>query len=492
MIREGKWKLFACLLTFGFVLISLLSGIDAMFLAVLTIWILGCIYVCANLQKRLMLGLFLISFFIFLVGGHLVHEYFGMELKHYFGDEYYFHSNFLLFLSLVALLAGFAFAERIKGFSPERQIRRIKWSGGETTKLRIRKISKILYYATYLIWLAVMLEKVIFVQLNSYNSFYAEYVSSLPFFIRAISSMTPYFLYLYLATFPSKKESWIGLGSYALYAALSLLTGRRSNMMFMFIFIVAYILLRHFRNKEEKWIKKKYVILVVIAAPVLVMFLYLYNYIRSDQDYSGFSLLDMFLGFFQQQGFSSSILRLELYHESSLPSDTYYSLFGIVKFFRTNTILKLLFNPQYDFSYLHNNVAFALEGNSLANTLSYLELWNYLDGAGTGTCYIAELYHDFWLPGVLMGNFLYGVVIQAICKVFSKKEKFSIWFTAICFALVEAFLKAPRWNFDIIFTYFFDLGMWMAFITVFGLLWLVQWKPMRGVINRHYETKSKV
>lgn len=487
MISENKWKVTAFWIIVGFIIFSLLFGIDSFFLAALVVWILGILYVCSDLRNRLLLGLFLVAFFIFLLSGHLVYEFFGMELKYYFGDQYYFHSNFCLLISLIALLAGFAFSQRIRGFSVHKRVSRLNrvyHGNNPETIFWIRKISKILYFSTYILWLGVMLEKVIFVQLNSYVSYYAEYTSSLPFFVRAISAMTPYFLYLYLATLPPKKECWWGLASYALYAVLSILTGRRSNMMFMFIFLGAYVILRHFRDKQEEWIKKKYVIGVIILLPLLVMFLYIYNYIRSDESIAGFSPLDMFLGFFQQQGFSSSILRLELYHEGSLPSDTYYSLFGIVKFFRTNTILKLLFNPQYAFSYLHNNVEFALRGNSLSNTLSYLELWNYLGGAGTGTCYIAELYHDFWFPGVLMGNFLYGIVIGVICRIWARKENYSIWLAAIGFALVEAFLKAPRWNFDIIFTYFFDLGMWMAFIAVFGLLWLVQWWPKRGVMNR--------
>ena len=38
---------------------------------------------------------------------------------------------------------------------------------------------------------------------------------------------------------------------------------------------------------------------------------------------------------------------------------------------------------------------------------------------------------------------------------------------AVGFAMVEAFIKAPRWNYDIFVAYFLDLGMWMAFGSVF-------------------------
>ena len=111
---------------------------------------------------------------------------------------------------------------------------------------------------------------------------------------------------------------------------------------------------------------------------------------------------------------------------------------------------------------MHNSVDFAIKGNSLSNALSYKVLWSYLSGSGVGTCYIAELFHDFGYIGVAIGSIIYGYVMQKINRIWNSCHN-NIWIVAVGFAMVEAFIKAPRWNYDIFVAYFLDLGMWMAF-----------------------------
>lgn len=84
-----------------------------------------------------------------------------------------------------------------------------------------------------------------------------------------------------------------------------------------------------------------------------------------------------------------------------------------------------------------------------------------------GTCYVAELFHDFGYVGVAIGNFVYGCVMTSIGKIWNKVKTYNVWITAIGFAMVESFIKAPRWNYDIFVAYFLDLGMWMSFIAVY-------------------------
>lgn len=332
----------------------------------------------------------------------------------------------------------------------------------------IRSITKIFYLATYIFYLYVVIDKALFVINNSYYEYYINYERNIPFIIVAIAAMTPYFFYLFLATLPSKKKAMPMFILQIIYAILSLFTGRRTDFVLNMLFIVIYIIFRHYYNKgEEEWIKKKQVVIAIILSPFFLVGLFLFNYLRFGKPISGFAFLEILLGFFQQQGFSSSVIRLGLYHQDVLRDDTYYSFFGLVKFFRTNTLMNLFYNPQYDFSYVGNNVGLALKGNSLAHTLSYYTLKGYLSGSGVGSCYIAELYHDFGYLGISIGNIIYGAIITIINSLWMRVKKYSVWVTAIGFSLIESFLKAPRWNFDIIFTYFLDLGMWSAFLGVF-------------------------
>lgn len=463
------YQLFAVATIIIFGLISIIFGIDVMYLSALIIWLFSMLYVFSDLKRRSLYLVFLVSYFVFLLGGHFCYEYFGMEIKYYFSEEYYFHSNLCLFESLIFALGGHALSEhtRIKASLNDDSIfYRLEKSFDDGKVKSIRKISQILFIATFPFWTYTIMDKISFVLSNTYYAYYAEYESSAPFVVRAVAAMTPYFFYLFLATLPSKKECRVPMTLYFVYAVISLFTGRRSNFVIMILFLVLYFIFRHFRDDGEKWIKKSYVVSLLIGVPLMSVFLQITQYLRVSESFSGTSAKELFLAFFQQQGFSSSILRLEKYYESSLRDDAYYSFFGIVKYFRTNSIIKLFFNPQYDFSYLHNSVEFATRGNSLSNALSYKVLRTYLSGAGVGTCYIAELFHDFSYVGVAIGSIVYGGVMQKINKFWNSRRN-NIWIMAVGFAMVEAFIKAPRWNYDIFVAYFLDLGMWMAFGSVF-------------------------
>lgn len=434
------------------------------------------IYAMNDLKKRVLLFFFLISFFVFLLGGHFCYEYFGMELKHYFGDEYYIHSNICLLLSLCFILIGSIFHEKFRiklktvPFKLKQQYDYCLEKNKNTTNsyiIKVRNISTLLFYITFLFWQAILLERVFFVKLHSYTSFYVDFKTTIPFLFRALGALSPCYFYIFLATFPSKKESKIPILLYCWISILSLFTGRRSNLVIGFMFIALYYTVRHYKNIKEGWIKKYTIITVLIVCPVLIILLYIWGYSRVGESFGKINFLDGILGFFQQQGFSSSVLRLEKFYEYALPKNRFYSFYSIVKNFRLNTIIKLLFNPQYGFSYLSNNVELALKGNSLDHALSYLKLYNYTEGAGVGSCYIAELYHDFGFLGIALGNLLYANIMCLIPKIWMGVRKYNIWLVAVGFAMVESFLKSPRWNFDIVFAYFLDFGMWMAIFSVY-------------------------
>jgi len=476
-LKNNRCVIYGIFLYFIFLVTYLIKEGDTMFLLAISAWIFAMIYACTYLKCRALLMVFLVSFFVFLLGGHLVYEYFGMEMKYYLGDEYYFHSNLSLFISLVFLLFGYIFNSSIRFTISEGTFKHKRSKGIITVfnKLKnssqvtyVKQASRLLFYITFPFWIYTMLDVVSFVLNNSYHAYYVEYQSSAPFAIKSIAAMTPYFFYVFLATMPSKKECKCPAILYLSYAVLSLFTGRRINIIIMFMFMVLYLIFRHYvYGEKEKWVKKKYVISMIIAIPILIIFLYVWNYIRVESTVDNMSIKNMFFSFFQQQGFSSSIIRLGKYYDSSLREDAFYSFFGIIKYFRTNSIFKLIFNPEYGFSYNHNSVAFATLGNSFSNSLSYFVLRTYLSGSGLGTCYIAELYHDFGYVGVAFGNFVYGYVMSKIGKVWNKTKTYNVWLTAIGFAMVESFIKAPRWNFDIFIAYFLDLGMWISFVAVY-------------------------
>jgi hypothetical protein len=92
-------------------------------------------------------------------------------------------------------------------------------------------------------------------------------------------------------------------------------------------------------------------------------------------------------------------------------------------------------------SYTAHTAEKALYGNSLGAFLSYHYIYNnYLNGAGMGSCYIAEAYADLKLIGVILVNIFYGIVLSKIPKWFSSNILLSI----ISFFILSGIYLAPR------------------------------------------------
>lgn len=480
MSNDLKWFV-SIFLIVSFAVTSLLIGIDPIYILTFSVWFISLIYAAYNLKERSLLFAFLVSFFVFLLGGHFVYEYFGMDVKHYLGDEYYRHSNIALLISVITLFISYHLNFKfLKALDNEDRIRRNKQNKKINihNRIKIRKVSKLLFYITSIFWIYALMGKVSFVRGNSYYEYYTDFQSGLPFLVKVISSMAPYFFYIYLATLPLKRETRLPILIYLIYGVVALLSGRRIELVTSLLFVFLYFVLRHYLDKEEEWMTRRLIILVIITIPLLLVFLYSYNYMRFDRELASVSIKDMFLGFFQQQGFSSSVIRLGKYHETSLNSNIPYSFFGITKWLRTNSIIKLIFNPQYGFSYTSNNIAFAVRGNSLSHSLSYIVLRRYLKGSGLGSCYIAELYHDFGYFGIVLGNILYGIIISLFDKVWSKKGQ-SIWILAFCFGIFESFMRLPRFNFDITLVHALSLSMWTSFLIVYIIVKILDYRRIK-------------
>jgi len=134
-----------------------------------------------NIKNRIIYLSFLVTFFVFLLGGQVVYEYFGYRLPHYCGDLYYRHMNIALIISLVTLQIGYMLGERLIK-KRNRNILNIEVVSNERYLYLnykvIRNVSKVIFYVASIPWIALMVEKAIFVQNTSYYELYTSYVSS--------------------------------------------------------------------------------------------------------------------------------------------------------------------------------------------------------------------------------------------------------------------------------------------------------------------------
>lgn len=112
---KTDWKIFFIILGI-FILISLIYGVNISFLFTFSAWLILMFYSLKDIKNNILLTGFLTTFFAFLLGGHFVYEYFGMEVKHYLGYEYYLHSNVTMGVSLSFLFIGAKISEQIIGY----------------------------------------------------------------------------------------------------------------------------------------------------------------------------------------------------------------------------------------------------------------------------------------------------------------------------------------------------------------------------------------
>ena len=98
----------------------------------------------------------------------------------------------------------------------------------------------------------------------------------------------------------------------------------------------------------------------------------------------------------------------------------------------------MLFGTQ---SYSAQTVDMALYGNSLSDTVSYLDLGQkYLEGAGLGSSYIVETFVDFGYIGVMLFSFILGIFLVWCVNKFNNSI-LSSYFVLV--ALIQLFM-VPR------------------------------------------------
>ena len=142
---------------------------------------------------------------------------------------------------------------------------------------------------------------------------------------------------------------------------------------------------------------------------------------------------------FYSQGVTYEVICKCIKHIDVLPETNINYTFGaIIAYFKSNGISKLLFGTE---SYRAQTLEMALYGNSLSDTVSYLELGQeYFQGAGLGSSYIVEAFVDFGYVGVALFSFILGICLVWFVKIFNKNVLGSY---LVLVALIQLFM-VPR------------------------------------------------
>lgn len=411
------------------------SGANVFLCIAILLWVLSLTYlILKGLEKSIVCVCFLLSFFVFLMGREILFSFFDLKLYYRYLATPHInnHTFFCLTLSIMGLMSGFLLSKAF--INPRNEL----YTNNHI--IRLRRISKWVF-CFFLIPSSLSL--LISIRTVMTYGYYASYIAGsnrVPSIVSLLSNMESMPFFIFLSTTPSKKEARPFILTYLTYNSLILLTGKRFQTVSFVMIIVIYLFLRN--NIEERWIEKKHIVLGVILIPFALVFLAVYDSIRAGKEASftsfGLSLMD----FFDQIGGSVNVIKRELFYEERLSKEKLYSFSGIYSLVFENKITTSLFGIQV---YEGNSIEHALNGHSLSHILSWYDYKErYLSGHGVGSCYIAELYHDFGYFGVVLGSVLYGAVLKQINNMPFQKP----YYCAVLFSMLHSLLLAPRGGFD--------------------------------------------
>lgn len=411
-----------------------------------------------NMYDNILFLLFLAAFYIFLVGGQVAQDFFGYAMEFEYSPEEYDYLNSSILISVVSIAIGYFASYRVSR-------KRRNFSIEDKFLLKtdsFRQWALISFYILTLPWFIVLAEQIMVVQRGRYLDYY-NYTSALPRIVNDFADLCPYALCFFFATYPSKKKAAIPSLIVFIYAVLSILVGRRMYFVVYTLMLFGYAILRS--RGEEKWITKRRLILLALLTPAVIIFLYSYRYIRYGKDVVATNNLEAFIGFFSQQGFTANLIPLGRRYVNELGNDI-YSFYNTIKALRLSPVSRYILGLNYRENYYGSRQYMALNSGSYARIISYLVMGNkYLYGYGYGSCYVAELLHDFGYIGLVLGNIWNGYLIGRVLVL----DENRIMLNAIALAIFLRMLMLPRYNFDYSIAVLYSIEFWMYVAALIGI-----------------------
>lgn len=475
LLKQNKRIILIAAIVIVFFVVSLVMEVSVLFALVMLLWG-GCVvYTLLDLKNRAAYLVFLLAFFLFLLGGEFFELYFGYVQEYTFIPALDIHAYVCLLVSLIFLQAGFMGTEYLKYrknpaiLGPYKPVKPVA--------IRLRHFAKLAMCVCVVPFFLKTLDASLYTLKHGYLSYYTTYQGRLPGFIEALSELFTMFMFIYLATMPPKKKCILPLALYFINGALGMLTGRRLSLGIAVLVVLFYVIFRHVRRPKEGWINKKVVLIALIACPVMILVLHIQRYLRYGSAVEGGGIFDMIFSFLSQQGFSINILKLQKKLEGDPLGCT--SLYYTIHYLRGNMITRHLFDFPMEY-YTQRTVETALQTNCLADYIMYMvDSEDFFAGYGLGTSYIAELYHDLGFFGIAFGSAIYGVLLNGL---FSLRH-FSFWRFVAGMMMLEEFVILPRYGADVILRPFYNLTK-MAVLVLFILLVYMSKEKLQRIWNK--------
>lgn len=405
------------------------------FWAILFAWIAGVLFSIEHIRERIIVLCFMVTVLTFLLAGSFLELIVKHNIETIFSNDVNLHIAICLYIAIIGFILGCLLGKKIVSSFKIKYSRR----NSKVDKNKcFQKASKILAYFTFIFYLLDLIEKIVFVRGNTYIEYYLSYSSNLPGIIIKLADIFPVAFWIFMGSMPSKKEVNRAMILYGGYAVLSLGSGQRNKFVLGILMIIIYYFFRDKLDHNQRWINKKICVIGIICVPFLISFLYFFG-ISRDGNVATASTGEAIVEFMKGQSESVNLIGYEKVYESSLDEDKIYSLGRLKDFFENNIIAKVFLDiPVYG----QQTPEAAIYGNSFGQLISYLVMpWNYVKGIGLGSCYIAELYHDFGYLGIFLFDFLLGILLVNSLYIVKKENLFVV---GIFLLMVDKIIYMPR------------------------------------------------
>ncbi len=407
-----KYCRYALALISGATVLSgyLLGSFNILLCGVMALFLSNLCYCFENIRLRSLLLFFHMTIFVFLLTRPLISMLRG-DMWWYFDRECVLFALQALFLTLLFLRLGAGIGECIfKKKHKEPAVPRPKGQYQINFQTSLQVVSLAFFALTMMFYLLLELEKLQFMQGRAYEELYIAFKSRYPSFFGTFSGMMKYALCLFLATLPSKRLAFVPLAVYFLSAAPSLLTGVRNPIVLNAIFVIVYYILRDAMEGGRKWLGKIEKACLILVAPVALVFLSAYNYIRDGQQVS-MSAWESVVDLFYKQGVSFDVLCIGYGALPDLPDvvPKNYTFGPFVEYFAHGSVAQRFFGA-LDLG-TQNSVTRAVYGSSFAHSMSYVAKDDYLEGHGWGSSYLLETFADWGYLGIIIASILFGMIL---------------------------------------------------------------------------------
>ncbi len=457
---------------------TIVYHINTLFSLLFIIWFLLLVHSVIHLHESITELCFLLAFFVFLLGRQVCYIFFHVDEVYAFLDVTNDRTYLCMLISLVAFAMGSVISwnkKKTRFFKKQIKSPSIIYSNSYALAC------KYMFLICYVFQIIVILLQIRYVRSVGYLASYTneDGGAGIPSLLYYPSSFASVSLCLYLATKPTKKKAMKLLLLYEIYAVLTVFTGQRYPFIGINMFIMSYMFIRD--RQEKGWIKPSYYIIALLAVPVLMILSTTFDAIRTGGTYTSKGILQTIIRFLDQQGGSINTIRRTIYNAKELQDLRFVSLSSTRTALLENGISRALFNTKI-YAGAGNTIDAAFKGHSLANRLSYIAYGEeYLAGKGTGSSYIAELYHDFGIMGIICGSFLYGYWLKRINLMQFKKRVIG----GIGIAMLYYIYLAPRGGFDAFVGYLFRIYTIVFFAIVIILAYFIRSVRKRDICSEN-------